>query len=172
MDAIKGFENMVNRADKVAFAKMVSDEGTTYQRLRGFSELSESKNPTEYSRKYVDEKNERSEVTGYAPEISFDFDEYSENTIQAEIVKVFDQELIGKATLIEIVVVNLAKETEAKGTYEASCRAFSIIPDTSGGETDRMNYSGSFKAYGDTEKGSATTTDAWETATFTPEAAE
>ena len=172
MNEIKGFKNMVNRADKIAFAKMVSAEGTTYQRLRGFSELSESKNPTEYSRKYVDEKNERSEVTGYAPELSFDFDEYSENTIQAEIVKVFDEELTGEATLIEIVVVNLSKETEANGTYEASCRVFSIIPDSSGNETDRMNYTGSFKAYSDIIKGSATTNDAWETATFTPAAAE
>ena len=41
---------------------------TTYHRMKYFTQLSQSKNPQEYSRKYVDEATQRTDVTGFAPD--------------------------------------------------------------------------------------------------------
>lgn len=161
-----GFDNMVKRSDKIPFAKKVDAEGD-YKRFHGLTEFAESKNPVEYSRRYIDEETERTDVTGYAPEISFDFDEYSDNSVQADIVEIFDKELTGYATHISVLIVNLSKESKTPGSYEAAVREFAVIPDSSGGEVDRSNYSGSLKACGATVFGTATTTDGWETAKFT-----
>ena len=40
----------------------------------GFTDLSESKNPTEYSRKYIHEQSERTDVTGFAPAMAYSMD--------------------------------------------------------------------------------------------------
>lgn len=45
-------------------------------------------------------------------------------------------------------------------------RDWSVIPDTEGDGTDALIYKGSFKAAGDAVKGTATTTDNWQTCTF------
>lgn len=41
-----------------------------------------------------------------------------------------------------------------------------MIPDTEGDGTDALIYKGSFKAAGKITKGTATTTDDWQTCTF------
>ena len=43
----------------------------------GFTSLKEAKNPTEYSRKYVHEKTERTDVVGYATQIDYTTDTYT-----------------------------------------------------------------------------------------------
>lgn len=56
---------MVGRHQRLAFLD-VEGEGTTYTRMTGFTSLSEGKEATEYSRQYVDEATERTDVVGYA----------------------------------------------------------------------------------------------------------
>lgn len=162
-----GFEKLVKRSDKIPFAKVKSATAETYTRFRGLSEFAQSKNPVEYPRQYIDEATERTDVVGYAPEISFDFDEYEDNTIQQSIAEMFDKELLGDATHIYICIVNLTKEATPSGSYKAVQREYAVIPSDEGGETDRYNYTGSLKAVGSPVFGKATTTDGWETATFT-----
>ena len=65
---------IVRRSQRVAF--MDTDKtGSTprYERMTGFTTMTNSKEPKEYSRQYVDEDAERSDVVGYAPSIVFSY---------------------------------------------------------------------------------------------------
>lgn len=90
----------------------------------GFTQLSESKNPKEYSRQYVHEKTERTDVVGYAPSLAYSVDVYDDDPVIAKIVEVTDKELIGTDAQVEIVAVNTwdAIESYVKTTDE------SIVP--------------------------------------------
>ena len=59
-----------------------------------------------------------------------------------------------------------AKENTA---CTARKRDWSVIPDTEGDGTDALIYKGSLKAAGKIIKGTATTTDNWQTCTFVAE---
>lgn len=59
---------LVGRHKRVAFMD-ANGSGETFTRMTGFTSLSDGKNSTEYSRQYVDEASERSDVVGYAPAI-------------------------------------------------------------------------------------------------------
>ena len=62
---------LVKRSDKVSFLGCINKGSETFNRMRGFTSLSGSKNPSEYSRQYVDEEFETTDVTGYSPSIDF-----------------------------------------------------------------------------------------------------
>ena len=65
---------MIKRCEKLAFMEVTEGSSTVYKRMTGFTELSVSKNPKEYTRKYVDEFSERNAVVGYSPSISYKMD--------------------------------------------------------------------------------------------------
>ncbi len=155
------------RSEKLAFMGIKgSGEEITYKRMTGFTELEKSMNPVEYSRKYVDEDTERSDVTGYSPEISYNMDVDADSEISTAIQQIHDDELTGSAAHVEILIVNLAQETtENAGGFAAVLRTYSVIPDSEGGD-DALTLSGSFKANGEFVKGTATTTDEWKSCTF------
>lgn len=157
---------LVQRDDRVAYMDVGTKEEPKYIRMQGFTSMSDSKSSKEYSRRYVDEKSDRVDVSGYAPQISFEFDRYSPFPVHASIAKVFDEELLGSATHRSIVTVDFFDEQE-KGKYKARKRLYSIIPDSSGSSTDALTYSGNFKAVGDPVEGAATVSDDGMVATFT-----
>ena len=151
--------NIVKRSDIVAFYGVPGEQDTTYHRMRGFTEFSLSKNPKEYSRQYVDEAFERSDVVGYSPSISYGFDYMRGNAVHQDIVEITNQEKTGAETVREIVIVDLS-------TKEAKKRSFSIIPDSEGGSLDAYTYSGNLKASGTVLFGTATYDEDAETITF------
>ena len=51
-------DKILKREDKLAFMAL-SGDNSSFSRMRGFTEFSVSKNPIEYSRRYIDEKTER-----------------------------------------------------------------------------------------------------------------
>lgn len=53
---------LVKRSDKKAFIGVTKNTTTTFHRMKGFTQISTSKNPVEYSRKYVDMDFEISDV--------------------------------------------------------------------------------------------------------------
>ena len=63
-------KKLVGRSQRVAFMN-VGDSGSSldFQRMTGFTNMTNAKNPKEYGRQYVDEDSERSDVVGYAPSI-------------------------------------------------------------------------------------------------------
>ena len=162
--------DVVGRYEKVAFFGVTDAEGQiTYNRMRGFTEISTSKNPKEYSRQYIDEKSERTDVIGYATSMSYSFDEIEGDAVHSDLVKIEENELVGSGAVREILIVYLNREAGAEGTFEARKRSFSVVPDASGDSTDAMTHSGTFKANGEAVSGTATSTDGWQTAVFTSE---
>ena len=161
--------NLMKRSDKVAFYGIKAAEGDTYtyHRMQGFTDISTSKNPIEYSRQYVDEEFEQSDVVGYSPSIAYGFDQFAGNKVHEDIVKISDDELLGTEAVRPIVMVDMSKTED-----NAVKRDFAVIPDSEGDSTDAYTYSGNLKVKGDKIKGTATSADGWQTITFTEEGAE
>ena len=99
-------KKLVGRHKRVAFMDVAGD-GNTYTRMTGFTSMSESKNASEYSRHYVDEESERTDVVGYAPSNDYEFDRYTNDPVQQKIAEITDDELLGSDAQISIVVVDL-----------------------------------------------------------------
>lgn len=164
-----GKKKLVGRHKRVAFMDVTGD-GKTYTRMSGFTSMSDNKNSTEYSRQYVDEASERSDVVGYAPSMDYEFDLYTNDEVQKKLATITDDELLGSEAQVSVVVVDLFEmKAEDSHTCTARKRDWSVIPDTEGDGTDALIYKGSLKAAGDIVKGSATTTDDWQTCTFATE---
>ncbi len=159
---------LMKRSDKVAF--MSVGDGANFVRMKNFTDLSTSKNPKEYTRQYVDEDTERNSVVGYTPEIAYAFDADTKDAVHLHLRGIADNELIGDAACVDILIVDLTSEDEsAPGNYKAVKRNFSAVADSEGDSTDAYTYSGTFKANGQKVTGTATTTDEWQTCTFTPD---
>ena len=158
---------IVRRSQRVAF--MDTDEtGSTpkFERMTNFTTMTNSKNPKEYSRQYVDEDTERSDVVGYAPSIEFSYDRHTNTLVHDKLSKIHDKELLGNDTHVDIISVDLFSD-DGKGNCLATKRTYAVIPDTDGNGTDAMIYSGTFKSVSEIEEGYATSEDGWKTATYT-----
>lgn len=113
---LKEFKGLVLRADVVSFME-VEDK---YYRMKGFTDLPTSKETEEYSRKYVDEKSERTAVTGMTSTTDFTLDRYKDNPVHDRIQEVFDKEQLADDATTNIVVVDFSKPIEGqKGKYYA-----------------------------------------------------
>ena len=145
--------NLVKRSDKKAFYGVPSGEGVEFTRMKYFTEMSTSKNPKEYSRQYLDEDMERTDVVGYSPSMSFNFDEHTEDKVLSDIVDIIDNELLGTDGHREIVMVDFSR-LSGDG-YEAVKRKFAVIADSEGNGTDAYTYSGNMKAVSELVRGIA-----------------
>ena len=160
---------MVKRCQRVAFMNTdTTGSAPKYDRMTKFSSLSNSKNPKEYSRQYVDQEFEESDVVGYAPSISYSFDRHTNTPVHEMIAKIHDGELTGTETLADIVVIDLFDPVgSAEGTYTARKRTWAVIPDADGDGSDALVYTGSFKAKSSVETGTATLSADGKTLTYT-----
>ena len=141
---------LVKRSDKVAFFGNMGTGTETFNRMRGFTTLSGSKNPSEYSRQYVDEEFETTDVTGYSPSYDFGFDQFKGDLVHDEMVEILDGEKTG---------------TEAR----RNIREWAIIGDSEGDSMDAYTYSGTLRATGKRITGTATLNSDSSVATFTPD---
>lgn len=164
---LKEFKGLVLRADVVSFMEVEEN----YYRMKGFTDLPTSKETEEYSRKYVDEKSERTAVTGMTSTTDFTLDRYKDNPVHDRIQEVFDKEQLADDATVNIVVVDFAKPIEGQeGKFYAIKRNHTIVPDSAGDGTDAYQYSGSFKANGPSIEGYAELGDKdsdWLTIKFT-----
>ena len=158
-------EKLVTRNRKVAFMDVSTTTIANFLRMTKFTEISKSKNPTEYSRTYVDEDGEVTDVTGYSEEISYAFDLHTGNLVHQKIVDITDNEKVGNDALVQILQVDFTKQV-GEG-YEARLRTYSVVPDTEGDSTDAYTYSGSFKKNNNMTIGVATMNADNTVATFT-----
>lgn len=154
---------LVGRHKRLSFMKTAED---TYTRMTGFTSLSESKESKEYSRQYVDEATERTDVVGYATGVDYEFDRHTNTPVHAKIATISDDEIVGTDAQVEIVTVDLFEEVE-NDACKARMRTYSVIPDASGDGTDALIYSGTFKAAGEIVQGTANSDDGWKTCSFT-----
>lgn len=161
--------NVLKRSDKLAFYGVPAGEGKyTFYRMKGFSSLSTSKNPKEYSRQYIDEEFEQTDVVGYTPSISFGFDQMAENEVHNDIVDICNKEKMGAEAVRPIIMVDMS----AEGEKTAISRDFAVIAESEGDSTDAYTYSGTFKAKGPKVFGTATSDDEWQTITFDEDSGE
>lgn len=160
------FEELVKRNGKVAYMDVSTTSVANFQRMRKFTEISKSKNATEYSRTYVDEDGEVTDVTGYSEEISYAFDLYKGNLVHQKLVDITDNEKTGNDALVRILTVDFSKPSGSG--YEARLRTYSVVPDAEGDSTDAYTYSGAFRKNSGFTIGVATITDDGMTATFAP----
>lgn len=156
---------LVTRNKKVAFMNVSTTTIANFLRMTKFTEISKSKNPTEYSRTYVDEDGEVTDVTGYSEEISYAFDLHEGNLVHEKIVDITDNEKVSDDALVQILQVDFTKAVE--DGYEARLRTYSVVPDTEGDNTDAYTYSGTFKKNGNMTIGVATMNSDNTVATFT-----
>ena len=84
------------RSDKIAFYGVTENNVTTYYRMKGFTDFTVNKNPAEYSRKYVDESFEQSDVVGYSPSVSFALDVIKGNKVAEDIENISVKESVGE----------------------------------------------------------------------------
>ena len=162
-------EKLVKRSGKVAFMDVSTTQIPNFLRMRKFTEISKSKNPTEYSRTYVDEDGEVTDVTGYSEEISYAFDLYSGNLVHEKIVEITDDELTGDEALVNILIVDFSKPSE--DGYEARLRTYTTVPDTEGDASEAYTYSGAFRKNSAMTKGIAKLNSDNTVATFIPKEA-
>jgi len=157
------------RSSKVAFMEV---ENGTFYRMKGFTALSVNRNPKEYTRQYVDEPFETTDVVAISTSMDFTFDQMQNDPVHEKLVDIIDGEKIGDDAIVTIIVVDLTKQGTAEGSYKAVKRDFTVVPGTEGDNTDAYTYSGTFRAKGEKIEGEATSTDGWKTCTFTPEGEE
>lgn len=165
-------EKLVKRSGKVAFMDVGTSEIPKYQRMKKFTEMSQSKNAVEYSRTYVDEDGEVTDVTGYSPEIGYAFDQYANNPVHEKLVDITDNEKTGGDALVNILIVDLSKKASTGTGYVARLRTYSVIPDTEGDSTDAYTYSGTFRKNSGFTVGTAVLSENDTIATFNPNKAE
>lgn len=156
---------LVKRSRKVAFMNVSTTAIPNFLRMTKFTEISKSKNPQEYSRSYVDEDGEVTDVTGYSEEISYAFDQHEENLVHQKIVEITDDELTDQEALVDILIVDFTQPVE--GGYKARLRTYSTVPDTEGDATEAYTYSGTFKKNSLMTKGVAKMNSDNTVATFT-----
>ncbi len=154
--------DITKRSDKVAFYGVPGADGEyTFYRMKGFSTLETSKNPKEYTRQYVDEEFEQTDVVGYSPSISFTLDQIKNDPVHEDIASIFNKESVGADAVRKIVVVDVASDDKS-----AISRDFAVVPDNEGSGMDAYVYSGTLKAKGEKIMGTATSDDEWQTCTF------
>ncbi len=146
---------LVTRSKRQSYMNTGTANAPAYNLIgEGFTNLAESKNPTEYSRQYVHESTKRTDITGFAPSVAYSVDIYTDNPVIQAVVDITDKELVGTEAQRDIVNVNLFEPIVNSTTeYVAYKRTYSIIPNTLADGTDALIYTGNMKAVGDATKG-------------------
>ena len=148
---------LVTRDQWRAFMNTGTGETPEYHLIgEGFTSFAEAKNPKEYSRQYVHEKTERTDVVGFAPSIAYSADMHSGDPCVERVVKAHDEEQIGNDARVDILVFNMWEKGTGDTSYVAYKRTYAIVPDSKGDGTEALIYSGNLKAVGESEKGTAT----------------
>ncbi len=157
---------IVKRSDKLTFYGVVDGNGnTTFYRMKGFSEISVKKNSREYTRQYVDEEFEQSDVVGYSPSISYAFDQFKDDPVHSDMVSLSEQEKVGDEAVRAIMQVDLSQKNE-DGTCPAIKREFAVIFDSEGNSLESYSYSGTLRVKGEKVFGTAVSDDDWTTCSF------
>lgn len=154
----KGIDSLKlkKRSEKLSFMEVKPTTGSgesTFVRLEGFTTQTFNANAKEFTRDYVDEDTSRTDVTGYAESINYNFDQYVGQKALEEIVKISEKELTGTDAVRKIVTVDMTTLNGSSGkvpsfTANATVRSYAIVPSSNGESTDCMTYSGDFKSRG------------------------
>ena len=157
----------VKRSAMLPFLGIGDGSKVTYTRMTKFSQFAKSKNAKEHTAQYVDTDFEETDVIGYNESIAFGFDLHTGNAVHEDLKEIFDKEMYGDAAVRSILVVDRTASSGSAGSYPARERKYTVVPGDEGGNLDRYDYSGTLKIKSEVVEGTATTTDEWQTCTFT-----
>lgn len=159
---------LVNRHEKVAYYGVCDANGdVVFHRMCGFTKMDTAKNPVEYTRRYIDESFEQTDVVAFSPSIAFAFDRYSENPVHDDIVALADNEILGTDAVRSIVIADISTKDE-EGKVEAILRDFSVMVESEGSSTDAYTLSGTMSTKGEKVFGKALISEDAQTLVFTP----
>lgn len=157
---------LIGRHEKVAYYGIADESGNVvYHRMSGFTKMSTSKNPIEYSRRYIDESFEQTDIVAMSPSIAFTFDRYSGNVVHDDIVEISDNEILGDGAVRSIVIADLSTD-DGKGNCRAVKRNFSVMVETEGDSLDAYTLSGTMSTKGEKISGKAVISQNGETLIF------
>lgn len=158
----KGKSEIIARHKIIAFYGVPDSSGAVkYHRMKKFTQFTHSKNPIEYSRQYVDEPFQQTDVVGFSPSYNYAFDKHKNLEVQADIIRITDGELIGEDAVRNIVIVDTSDPSAT-----AYMRTYSVIPNSEGDNINIYTYSGSFKARGEKTAVTVSTSDDYQTITI------
>lgn len=158
---------LVQRHEKVAYYGISDNAGNVvYHRMCGFTKMDTSKNPVEYTRRYIDESFEQTDVVAFSPSIAFAFDRYSDNPVHDNIASLSDNEILGADAVRSIVIADVFDKDD-EGRVSAVKRDFSVMVESEGNSTDAYTISGTMSTKGEKIFGKAVLSDNGETLTFT-----
>lgn len=151
------------RHNRRSYMEVLKPSNKGYKLMgEGFTNLAESKNAKEYTRKYIHMVNEVSDVTGYAASLSYSCDVVSGDPVVDDILYITDNEIYGEGARRNIItydeadLVDSGKIGASAGTYKtykARKRTYAVIPDGSADGTDALVITGTLKAVSDIEYG-------------------
>ncbi len=157
---------LVNRHEKVAYYGVRDAEGNeVFHRMCGFTKMDTAKNPVEYTRRYIDESFEQTDVVAFSPSIAFAFDRYSENPVHDDIVALSDNEILGTDAVRSIVIADMSTKDE-NGKVDAIKRDFSVMVETEGSSLDAYTLGGTMSTKGEKIFGKATISEDAQTLVF------
>lgn len=151
---------------KRASKKMFMEVNNTINRMKGFTSLPTSRNPKEYTRKYVDLDHEVTDLVGISTSKEFTFDHMPGDIVHDKMVDIIDKEKIGEDAIVTLVQVDFTQAGATADSFVAVKRDFVLIPGTEGDNADAYTYSGTFKVKGERIEGEVTSSDNWETCSF------
>lgn len=154
---------IVARHKILAFYGVPDKSGTLkFHRMKKFTQFTHSKNPIEYSRQYVDEPFQQTDVVGFSPSYDYAFDKHKNLEVQNDIIKITDGELIVNDAVRTLIIVDTSDPSAP-----AFRRDYAVIPNSEGDNINIYTYSGSFKARGEKSEVTVSTTDDYQTITVT-----
>ncbi len=157
---------LVQRHEKVAYYGVIDTEGNEiFHRMCGFTKMDTSKNPVEYTRRYIDESFDQTDVVAFSPSIAFAFDRYSGDPVHDDIVKLSDNEILGTGAVRSIVIADTSEPDET-GAVSAIKRDFSVMVESEGNSTDAYTLNGTMSTKGEKVFGKATLSADGKTLTF------
>lgn len=118
----------------------------------GFTDFTENKNPKEYSRQYIHEASERTDLVGFAPSVTYAFDVFDADEVQAALMEMMLSEAVGDAAAVTVVTAFLHR-TCGEGRVEAVRRMYTVCPAKMGSGTEALICSGTLKSRGDAYRG-------------------
>jgi len=167
---------VIRRAERVAYVAVPATGGgdPVIMRAKGFTNWTTNRSAQEYTRQYIDESFETTDVVGITTSISINLDAIKDNDLHEYIENIFDNELLGDDAVIETYIVDYTQPGPGTNQYMCRKRLFSVLPSSEGGGTEAYTYQAELRAKGPTVKGWATTagedSDLVNTITFTPAA--
>ena len=131
----------------------ISVGGTFYEIGEGFTDFTENKNPKEYSRRYIHESTERTDLVGFAPSVTYAFDVCDSDPVQEHLMEMTMSETVGEDARVTIVTAFLYRSGTKDGRFAAVQRDYTVCPARVGSGTEALICSGTLKACGEAVRG-------------------